>query len=142
MAHRLFDHTADIGIDADGATHGEALAEAGLALTELVTGKPVHTILPDQEVQVVVEAPDETMLAVAFLAELLWLLESKDLLWLGGGVEVTPQRDGLRAVAKGNCAAYDPDRHGRGVEVKAVTYHGLVSRREGARWHVRVLLDI
>ncbi|MCA1819131.1 MAG: archease, partial [Halobacteriales archaeon] len=64
-------------------------------------------------------------------------------LWAGGGVRLTEGRDGLlRAEAAGNAVVHDPARHGQGVEVKAVTYHGLAFAREGAGWRLRVILDI
>jgi SHS2 domain-containing protein len=37
---------------------------------------------------------------------------------------------------------HDPARHGRGVEVKAVTYHGLRFGRTESGWELWVLLDI
>jgi SHS2 domain-containing protein len=148
---RLVDHTADLAIEAQAATREAVLEEAALGLTAVLTGKPhPHEIArlgrPDREVSFRVDAPDEAALVVAFLSELLWLHESEDLLWLGGGVEITTLPDGsLRLGAHGNAVVHDPVRHGRGVEVKAVTYHGLRFGREtgaGAGWGLWVLLDI
>lgn len=146
---RLADHTADLAIEASGASRGECLAEAGLGLTAVLTGKPHPHLLgrAEREVRFVVEAPDQDALAVAFLAELLWLHESEDLLWLGGGVTVEERSGGvLRATAAGNGLRHEPNRHGRGVEVKAVTYHGLrfgpVGHDPHGPWQLWVLLDI
>ena len=143
MPYRLVDHTADLAIEATGPTQDEALAEAVLALTEVVTGRPQRGTAPTQEITFTLDAPDMEAMVVALLSEILWLLESKDLLWLGGGVRLAAGPDGiLRLHASGNGARYDPKRHGRGVEVKAVTYHDLVLRREGKTWRLWVLLDI
>lgn len=143
---RLVDHTADLAIEAAGDTRDEVLAEAALALTQVLTGRPqAHgSLRPDRETSFHVDAPDESALVVAFLSELLWLNESEDLLWMGGGVTVTPLDDGgLRLTAKGNVARHDPKMHGRGVEVKAVTYHGLkFGRGRDGKWQLWVLLDI
>ena len=142
---RLVDHTADLAIEATGATRDEALAEAALGLTAVLTGREdVHRLgRPEREVRFVIETPDLDALVVAFLAELLWLHESEDILWLGGGVRVEEGAGGmLRAVAAGNGVVHDAARHGRGVEVKAVTYHGLRFAREGPGWTLWVLLDI
>ena len=143
---RLVDHTADLAIEATGATREEALGEAALALMQVLTGRPpTHAgARPDREATFRVDAPDEAALVVAFLSELLWLNESEDLLWLGGGVQVTPlEEGGLRLEARGNAARHDAVRHGRGVEVKAVTYHGLrFGRGKDGQWHLWVLLDI
>ncbi|MHB8632875.1 MAG: archease [Thermoplasmatota archaeon] len=146
--HRLLAHTADVQIEAEGASREEALAEAALALGEVVTGRPAsHRLRPDREVTFVVEAPDLGALAVAFLAELLWILESQDTLWLEGGVRIAtiaepPAASGLRLTASGNGALYDPVRHGRGTEVKAVTYHALEFAPIKAGWRLCVVLDI
>lgn len=145
VGFRLVDHTADLAIEATGASRDEVLGEAALGLTSVLTGRPDahHLGKPDQEVRFVVEAPDQDALAVAFLSELLWLHESEDLLWLGGGVAVGPGAGGtLRVTATGNATRHDPARHGRGVEVKAVTYHGLRFGRTADGWHLWVLLDI
>lgn len=146
---RLADHTADLAIEATGASRGECLAEAGLGLTAVLTGRDHPHLLgkPEREARFVVEAPDQDALAVAFLAELLWLHESEDLLWLGGGVHVEEHSGGvLRATAAGNALRHDPARHGQGVEVKAVTYHGLRFGPAGSNphgpWALWVLLDI
>ncbi|HEX2065273.1 MAG TPA: archease [Candidatus Thermoplasmatota archaeon] len=145
MSFRLTDHTADLGIEADGASAEEALADAARGLTAVLCGhRDLHRLgRPDRELAFTVEAPDRVALLVAFLSELLWHFESSDLLWLGGGVSLGTGREGIaRLEARGNAVRHDPARHGRGVEVKAVTYHDVRFEPVGGRWHLRVLLDI
>lgn len=143
MKYRIFEHTADLGIEAFGDDAGEALAQAAQALSEVVTGnESLHAHRPDGELAFHVTAPDRDALAVAFLSELLWFLESESMLWLSGGVEVAEGPDGWTARAQGNGAVYRPERHGQGVEVKAVTYHDLAFGPAQGRWRARVLLDI
>jgi SHS2 domain-containing protein len=143
VPYRLVDHTADLAIEATGPTQEAVLADAALALTEVVTGKPAPQERAGQEMRFQIEAPDQAALAVAFLSELLWLLESRDMLWLGGAVTLSAGLDGtVRLEGRGQGVRYDPHRHGRGVEVKAVTYHDLVFGREGKEWRLWVLLDI
>ena len=143
---RLVDHTADLAIEAEAATREGVLEQAALGLTAVLTGKPrAHELArPEREVSFHVDAPDEAALVVAFLSELLWLHEAEDALWLGGGVTLAELPDGsLRLSAQGNVARHDPALHGRGVEVKAVTYHGLRFGREpSGAWGLWVLLDI
>lgn len=139
---RLVDHTADVAIEAEADEPGACLAEAALCLAELLLGRDPHGVVPEREAAFTVEAPDLEALAVAFLAELVWLQQSEDLLWLGGGVTVQSEGATWRAVARGNGVRHDPARHGRGVEVKAVTYHNVRFERQGARWTLRVVLDL
>lgn len=141
---RLVDHTADLAIEATGDTRDEAIAEACLGLSSVITGKPDprHLGIPDREIRFVLEAPDADALLVAVLSELLWLYESEDVVWLGGGVRIEDSGALLRATATGNGLHHAPAIHGRGVEVKAVTYHGLRCAREGDHWRLWVLLDL
>lgn len=141
MAYRLLDHTADLLLEADGASREEALLHAARGLVRVVTGHdpPARSEL---EVRFTLEAPDLGSLAVTFLSELLWILESKGTLWLGGGVVLEVGDGVIRLDAAGNGASYDPATHGRGIEVKAVTYHALEFAPHGASWRLRVVLDI
>jgi SHS2 domain-containing protein len=142
---RLVDHTADLAIEASAPSEAEALAEAALGFTSVLTGKADPHLLgaPDTTMEFSVEAPDRPSLLVAFLSELLWQFESNDLLWLGGGVTLRPGPDGtIHLEARGNAQTFDAAKHGRGVEVKAVTYHDLEYAQAGREWRLRVVVDI
>lgn len=143
MTWRIAPHTADLAIESEGSDEGAALAEAAVALTHVLTEAADPRILGgDQEMTFRIEAPDHESLAVAFVSELLWLVEADGLLWTGGGVSTGSTADGVFAEASGNGVVHDPVRHGRGTEVKAVTYHDLLSKQVGPNWQLRVLLDI
>ncbi len=144
MTYRLLEHTADVGIEATGADAGATLCEAARGLTHVLTGGGLHDHGRDgrSERAFFVEAPDRESLLVAFLSELLWLLESDGVLWAGGGVRLSDTTDGLRAEAGGNFVRFDPRRHGGGVEVKAVTYHDVRFGPDGEGWVARVILDL
>lgn len=145
MSWRITEHTADVGIEAEADSEAAALEDAAQALVAIITGQDeLHRARPDEEVRFRIEAPDKPALLVAFLSEILWILESKGILWIGGGVEVGVQDDGEHyAEGRGNGVRFDPAKHGHGVEVKAVTYHQLRFERDGQGLvRVRVLLDI
>lgn len=143
MSWRIAPHTADLAIEAEAEDAGGCLAAAALGLTSVLTEQEdPHALGADQEIRFRVEAPDRESLAVAFLSELLWLSESEGTLWTGGGVNVEETSDGLAAVANANGVNYDPSQHGRGTEIKAVTYHDLQFHARDGRWSLRVLLDI
>ncbi len=142
MPFRLREHTADIAVEATGAEAGSALAAAATGVTAVQTEQAdPTTLVADAEMAFTVEAPDMEALAVAFLSEILWQLESEDLLWVDGAVDVESTVDGFRAHAVGRAVCYDPETHGRGTEVKAITYHELVFEQRD-EWFLRVILDI
>jgi SHS2 domain-containing protein len=145
VGYTILEHTADLGIEATGATREEALEWAAFGLMQVITGKPQPhpATRPERELNFFVEAPDLPALVVAFLSELLWYDASEDLLWLGGGITFGTSQDGiLRLDVRGNACMLDRKRHGQGVEVKAVTYHGIRFEPHGKEWLLRAYLDI
>lgn len=139
MGWHLWDHTADIGIQADGADPGETLAHAAHALTSIMTGTDA-SLRGGEAGSFFVEAPDLQSLAVAYLSELLWFFEQDRRLWTSGGAVVSQTNDGWRVDAAGNFIHMDAAH--AGVEIKAVTYHQLFFGRDGKNWKLRIVLDI
>jgi len=135
--YRILDHTADVGLEAEGATLAEAFANAATGMYSIM----VHLDRVSERVQrpVEVEAEDAEGLLTAWLLELLFITELEGLVFRRFDVrEASPRH--LAAVAHGE--PLDPERHPKGAVVKAVTRHGLeVGPIEGG-YRVRVILDI
>jgi SHS2 domain-containing protein len=135
--YRILDHTADVGLEAEGATLAEAFANAATAMYSIM----VHLNRVSERVQrpVEVEADDAEGLLTAWLLELLFITEVEGLVFRRFCVrEASPRH--LAAVAHGE--PLDPKRHPKGAVVKAVTRHGLeVGPFEGG-YRIRVILDI
>ena len=132
-----FDHTADIGLEAWGATFGEALAEAGLGLQAIMLDG--GSVYPRQTRMFQVTADDAGALLVAWLSELLYAFDTDG--WLSAAIDISvadPCK--LSATARGEM--FDDARHELGVGVKAVSYHDLVVRCEADGVRVRVILDV
>ncbi len=118
MAYRVFDHTADLGVEVSAATLEELYAAAAFALFDLLAD--LSTVRAGIAREIVVTGEDPADLLVNFLREVLYM-------WNGGGFliktclvqEATPQR--LKAVLRGEF--FDPGRHRIKQEIKAVTYH-------------------
>lgn len=135
--YEYFDHTADVGIAASGATLKEAFAAAGEALAALLC-EP-ETVVEREEREVAATAPDLEGLLVAWLSEINYIFEvddfgfrTFDVLEVGEGV--------VRGVGRGE--PLDTSRHRVGEGVKAVTYHELEVRQDADGCSVRVILDI
>ena len=135
--YRILDHTADVGLEADGATLAEAFANAASGMYSIM----VHLDRVSERVQrpLEVEAEDGEGLLTAWLLELLFITEVEGLVFRRFDVrEASPRH--LTAIAHGE--PLDPQRHPKGAVVKAVTRHGLeVGPIEGG-YRVRVILDI
>lgn len=134
--YRILEHTADVGIEAVGATPEEVFEASAEALAALLgawfpsEGEPRDLI---------VEASDREALLVGWLDEILYLREAQDLIF--GGFELHSLGDGeLEATVRAAPAA---GREIEGVGIKAATFHRLeVARQPDGTWGGRVYLDV
>lgn len=135
--HATFDHTADVGLEAWGATSSEAFAEAGLGLQGIMLHAGL--IQPTDSRVFRVSADDAAALVVAWLSELLYAFETDG--WLSASFEVAVNDQGqLIATARGE--TFDERRHILGVGVKAVSYHDLEVQGDADAVRIRVILDV
>jgi SHS2 domain-containing protein len=132
-----FDHTADIGVVARGATLAEAFANAARAMFSLMVD--LDRVEQREERRVEVEADDQEGLLVAWLAELLYLSEVDNLVFSRFEVdEITDTHLAARAFGE----ALDLERHNPKLMIKAVTRHMLQVAQQDGVFQVRVILDV
>ena len=137
MGYRIFDHTADLGVEVTGATLEELYAGAAFALFDLLTD--LSSVRAGVAREIVVSGEDPADLLVNFLREILYG-------WNGDGFlmksclirEVKPKR--LKALLRGE--PFDPARHRIQQEIKAVTYHQASVEKMGDGWVARVIFDV
>jgi protein archease len=136
---RFLDHTADAKFQAYGRTLEEAFGNAALATVSLMWD-PVQ-VEQTRRRPVEVRGKDLEQLLVRFLAEIIYLFETRGFL-LGAVDELAVEKaeDGfrLRAVFRGD------DRRAKYAifgEVKAITYHEM-RIDEGPAVTVQVVVDI
>jgi len=132
-----FPTTADVGIWARGSPPARLFEGLGLGLFALVTN--LRTVRPRETRTVRASGADTSELVVAYLTELLLLEQTEG--FLGRRIDVTltgaPPRE-LGATVHGE--PFDPDRHPRRTEVKAITWHRLEVDLMSGR--ARVIVDI
>ncbi len=130
------DHTADVGIVARGATLEELFENAAAGLLHFLIDPGAGVARERREV--VAEADDLEGLLVAWLNELLVLLNAEGFLPVRWTVrELTDRR--LRAEVEGE--PVDAARHQFRLDVKATTYHQLQIRKNG-EWQAQVIFDV
>ncbi len=138
MPWRHVAHTADVALDVEAATFEALCAEAAAALVALlvVDAGAVERAAGARTVRLA--AAREPVLLHGWLSAVLLAFELDR--WVTDGAVVRRVAGGLEGDLRG--APFDPDRHGRGAEVKAVTWHGLSAERVGPGWRAQVLLDL
>ena len=136
-AFETFEHTADIGLLARGRTLAELFANAADGLVDLTVDR--DELRDTTQAQVSVSAEDGEGLLVAWLNELLYLLDTR---------RFVPRRAQITALDTTYLTAHlvgdtiDPGRHTVRRMIKAATYHGLSLRQVDGMWEARVILDL
>jgi SHS2 domain-containing protein len=131
----ILDHTADIGIRAEGATLEALFAEATRGLAAIIgiwqpgVGEPTS---------IDVSADDLGALLVDWLSEALYVHDTR--LVAFAGIVVDAVRDG-RAVGTLHVTPLTSSET-EGTQVKAITYHNLSVEHVGDRWVAMVYFDI
>ena len=135
--YEFFDHTADIGIKAQGKTFAELLIHLAQGLVELIAEE--SALQPKQERAIQLSADDVELLALAWLQELLFWFSTDRFLPVQYALDEVSATT-VRGSILGD--TFDPSRHVQGREVKAITRHLLEVRQREGIWYGQVIVDI
>lgn len=141
--YRLTAHTADAGIEAWGASPGEALAQAAAALFSLMC--PLDEVHPVQKWSFSLQAPSLDLLLVDLLDEAIFLHEVELAVFKEARVQsLSPAASEGFWRVEGYFAGekIDTRRHHLHGHVKAVTLHGLSAAQKKDLWYVTVIVDL
>lgn len=138
--YRFLDHTADAKFEAFGGTPEEAFGNAALAVASVMWDW--SRVARRLRVPVDVSGPDWERLLMAFLEEVLYLLDTRRFLLAGvENVHIREIDEGWRLSAEFVGDA-DPDRYKICGEVKAITLNEMRIRRGPEGVSVRVVIDL
>lgn len=133
----VLEHTADIGLRAEGTTLGEMFAAAAEGLMsiaiELEDVKPVSSYSISANAEILPE------LLVGFLNEALYMLDGRGVALRRFEIQRISDQH-VEAIGWGE--SRDPERHHSKVVVKGVTYHQLTISHSPGKWEAKVYLDI
>jgi SHS2 domain-containing protein len=135
--YRLFDHTADLGVEIFGRTREDLFVHAALAIVGLTTD--AKRIKPDLEKRFSVEGADQTDLFINYLREVLYLINGEGFLPREVTInEIHTRR--LTATLRGEY--FNTRKHRINKEIKAVTYHQASVEETEKGWKGRVIFDV
>lgn len=135
--YRLLGHTADLGMEVRGRDLSDLFTQAGWSFFDLMIA--FRHFDPQEEMDLSVEAPDREALMVAWLGELLFYFETRQLVFrkfLIRSLSATV----LTATVGG--AVFDLEKHRLKRAVKAVTYHQLRIWEARGFWRARIIFDL
>ena len=134
---RLFDHTADLGVEVFGETETALFAHAALALVALTTD--IEKISSVTEKHFSILGADRADLFINFLREVLYLMNGEG--FLPREVHFDEFQPGfLRVKIRGE--SFDAGKHIIFKEIKAVTYHQATVEQTRKGWKGRVIFDV
>jgi len=135
--YKIFDHTADLGVEISGETQADFFNHAALALFDLLVD--ARGISATEFSEITIEGADITDLFVNFLREILYLFN-------GEGFVLTSCRigriDNRQLTAEIRGGRYDARNHRVKTEIKAVTYHQAAVWKTAEGWQGRVVFDV
>ena len=135
--YRILDHTADVGIEARGRDLARLFTNAARGMLSLMAD--TASVRPERRVEITVEEEGLEDLLVAWLGEILFVSETRLLVF--HDVRVTEADEtSVRGELSGE--HIDSTRHDLGSEIKAVTYHDCRVVHDGDGWTATVLFDI
>jgi SHS2 domain-containing protein len=141
MTREHFEHEADVGVRGRGDTPARAFSEAAGALFSLLC-EDLSAIRPAVAVPVTCEAANLDELLVAFLNELLFLFDSRRMVFGVFDVRIDETADGLRLTATARGEPFDPRRHEFTVLPKGATFTALAVKEEDGEWVAQCVVDV
>ncbi len=135
--YRVFDHTADLGVEVFGETEKALFMNGAFAVFDLLAD--LRSVRSKEAYPISVEGADREDLFVNYLREVLYLFNGKRVLLKKVLIEEMDDRH-LRGTMRGE--TFDPGRHRLKREIKAVTYHRVEVRHRPGGWRARVIFDV
>jgi len=137
MRWEHFHHGADWGVRGIGASKAEAFAGAALALTAVLIDP--EALDADEATEIACEAPDDELLLVEWLGELVYQMDAAHRLFARFALVIEDHR--LRAKAWFETMGLG--KHELAVDVKGVTYTELkVSQDDRGDWIAQCVVDV
>jgi tRNA nucleotidyltransferase (CCA-adding enzyme) len=132
-----FEHEADIGIRGIAPTLEQAFEQAAIAMTAVVTH--LDSVSASKVISIYCEAPDNELLLVSWLNELIYEMSVQGVLF--NRFEVVIDDDTLSAIAYGE--AVDRQKHQPAVEIKGATFTELrVYQQADDAWIAQCVVDV
>lgn len=140
MSHyKLFDHTADIGVEVTGRTRKELFVNAAQAVFDVMIENKMGSGMAKQHRKLKVEGTDVADLLINFLREILYQFNGEK--FITGSCEMIKfTSKELQARLTGE--SFNNKKHLIKTEIKAVTYSGLKVEKVKAGWVAKIIFDV
>jgi SHS2 domain-containing protein len=135
--YEVFEHTADIGIHAYGATLSELFIHASQGMESLLVAPEQVSTTTQREITA--EGHDSISLLIAWLNELIFLFDTEFLLFRDFTIDELSES---RITGRASGEPYDAQRHELSSAIKAVTWHEAAIEKTAEGYRARIIFDI
>jgi SHS2 domain-containing protein len=137
--YKLFDHTADIGVEIYGRTRKDLFINSVAVLSDFLTERKTGATSEKQQKKITVAGADVADLLINFLRELLYQFNGEN--FVTRSCEIMKFTD-TELEARLTGESFNTQNHFMKTEIKAVTYSGLNVEKVKAGWKARVIFDV
>jgi SHS2 domain-containing protein len=135
-----FEHKADIGVRGFGKSREEAFSECAKAMFSVIA--ELKEISGKESQNLEIKAQGQEGLLVGFLNELLFLHDSKQMLFSSFDLYITGPPGSLKLEGKVFGEKINKARHGIKGDVKAATYHQAKVLQDRGKWVAQCVVDV
>ncbi|MBN1159698.1 MAG: archease [Candidatus Diapherotrites archaeon] len=140
MDFEYLEHTADVKFRAYGSTWENVFRNAAKAMLEVMTDTSI--LKEEKEIRLKANASTLDELVVAWLSEILFQSETKEIIFK----EAKPEKiweENRKWYVKGTAIGQKMNKNMKfKTEIKAVTYHELEAKEKNGKKYCQVIVDI
>ena len=140
--YEIIEHTADIGLKANGATLKKLFENAAKGMFEIIKGKESQENLKLQnskKIEIKREVKDFEELLVTWLSEILYIFNKEEILFKNFNIL---KLDNDKIVAEAFGEKIDLSKNTLQTEIKAVTFHNLKIEKNIKGFSCNVIFDV
>ncbi len=141
--YEIIEHTADVGLKANGATLKELFENAAKGMFDIIEGKKVHKRISAQvhkKIEIRKEVDDFEELLVDWLSELLYIFNKESILFNDFRIS---RLDNKNLVSESSGKRIRLANAALQTEIKAVTFHGLkIEKDSSGIFSCNIIFDV
>jgi len=134
---QILEHPSDLGIEVRGSTLEDAFSGAAAGLMSIILD--LGSVGSKMEKEVNINAEDIEQLLVKWLSEILYLYDGQHFVCSEFDIRQL-KNDYLNAIVRGE--EFCEKKHHPRLDVKAITYHQLLVKKDDKNAIIRVFVDI
>ena len=138
----IFDHTADIGVNAFGPTATAVFEQAARGMFDIIFHSSVPKITKKGEYEIKLQGKDLEQLMVDWLGELLFIYTTQHIVIAEYEINIEINKEFCLLDAHVYGETVPEKTLLKSCEIKAVTYHMLTVAETKDGWKTSVLFDI